>query len=81
MSASDDWVSPSDIATYTYCARAYWLERVRGVERTSGGAGQLEVGRFQHDVHGRRVVLQRWLVRLAVVLLLGAVGLIWAASR
>jgi len=78
---SDDWVTPSDIATYTYCARAYWLERVQLIERSGAGTGRLETGQLQHVSHGRRVALQRWLVRLSIVLLLGAAGVIWAASR
>jgi hypothetical protein len=81
MSASDDWVSPSDIATYTYCARAYWLERVRRLVRTGEGTGRLEIGQLEHQAHGRRVSTQRWLVRLAIVILIAAAGVMWAASR
>ncbi len=76
-----DWVSPSEIAAYTYCARAYWLERVQHFERTGGGTARLEIGQSQHQSHGRRVAAQRWLVRLAIVLLVAAAGLMWAASR
>ncbi len=81
MSPSNDWVSPSDIAAYTYCARAYWLERVRHFDRTGAGTERLEIGQSQHQLHGRRVAAQRWLVRLAIVLLVGAAGLMWVASR
>ncbi len=81
MPASNDWVSPSDIATYTYCARAYLLERVQQIARTGEGMGRLEIGHLEHKSHGRRVSIQRWLVRLAIVLLIAAVAAMWAASR
>ena len=69
---ADDWVSASEIGAYEYCARAYWLERVRGIERTVGVVGRLARGIVRHAQHGRRVAMQQWLVRVAIVLLIAA---------
>jgi hypothetical protein len=73
-----DWVSASEIAAYTYCARAYWLERVESVPRPAAGGGEsrLASGTSQHEAHGRRVAWQRWLVRAALVLLAAAAALL-----
>jgi hypothetical protein len=77
---SSDWVSASEIAAYTYCARAYWLERVQSVPRPvaggGGGESRLASGTLQHQAHGRRVEWQRWLVRAALVLLAAAAILV-----
>jgi hypothetical protein len=73
-----EWVSASEIAAYTYCARAYWLERVQSVPRPAGGdvESRLAAGTWQHEAHGRRVAWQRWLVRAALVLLAAAATLL-----
>jgi hypothetical protein len=64
-----DWVSASEIGTFEYCARAYWLERVHVVERTEGTGSRLAAGTVHHQAHGRRVAWQRRLVWMAVALL------------
>jgi hypothetical protein len=63
------WVSASDIGSFDYCARAYWLERVQIVERPEGTGSRLVAGTAHHRAHGRRVAWQHRLVRTAVVLL------------
>lgn len=78
MPPTDDWVSASEIAAYAYCARAYWLECVQQVERPAQGNARLEAGQAHHRAHGRRVATQRWLIRLAVVLLVAAAAVMWA---
>jgi hypothetical protein len=65
----DAWVSASDIGTYEYCARAYWLERVQRVRRPDGTGSRLTMGTAHHRAHGRRVAWQGRLVRTAVALL------------
>jgi len=71
-----DWVSASEIAANAYCARAYWLERVRQVSRDGEGDGRMDSGRAHHRAHGRRVSAQRWLLRAAVVLVVVALVLV-----
>jgi hypothetical protein len=63
-----DWVSASELAAYTYCGRAYWLERVVRVE-IPGGAGEARrvAGIDAHATHGRRVATARWLRRVALL--------------
>jgi hypothetical protein len=74
-------VSASEIGTYEYCARAYWLERVQGVERLDGAESRLVAGTAQHRAHGRRVAWQRWMLRSALVFLgCGAVLLLVHAA-
>lgn len=80
-SPSPDWVSASEIASYSYCARAYWLERVVALERSSEDAERLEAGQAEHAAHGRRVALGQWLVRVAILLLVLAAGLMWATHH
>ena len=74
---ADEWVSASEVGTYEYCARAYWLERVHAIEGYDPSLARLEVGVAQHNAHGRRVVLQQWLVRAAILFLVGAGILVW----
>jgi hypothetical protein len=71
-----DWVSASEIAAYEYCARAYWLERVRQVERGAAVDSRLAAGEAHHRAHGRRVAWQHWLVRAACLLLVTAAVLL-----
>ena len=71
-----DWVSASDIAAYEYCARAYWLERVHQVARDAKADGRLDSGHARHRAHGRRVAAQRWLVRVAIALIVVAMALV-----
>ena len=61
-------MSASELAAYTYCGRAYWLERVVRVE-IPGGAGEARrvAGIDAHATHGRRVATARLLRRLALV--------------
>jgi hypothetical protein len=74
-------VSASEIAAFEYCARAYWLERVQSTERDEESGTRLAAGVAHHTTHGRTVVVQRWLVRLALALLALAAGLVWMGSR
>jgi len=68
--SSDDWVSASEIGAYTYCARAYWLERVAAVSRSAHAESSLAAGRAHHIAHGRRVRASRWMVWVAATLML-----------
>ena len=62
-----DWVSASELAAYTYCGRAYWLERVVRVEIPGADDARRVAGIDAHATHGRRVAIARLLRRLALV--------------
>jgi hypothetical protein len=79
--ASDDWVSASEIGAYAYCARAYWLERIHAIDQAQIDGSRFDAGIAHHGAHGRRVTLQRWLLRLAVLLLAAAIVVVWIESR
>jgi hypothetical protein len=66
-------VSASEIGSYEYCARAYWLERVQRTERPAATGSRLADGTGHHRAHGRRVAWQRHLVRAAVALVVAAI--------
>jgi hypothetical protein len=67
----DNWVSASEVGAFEYCARAYWLPHVHEIESTVADA-RLAEGTVRHQAYGRLVFWQRWLLRLAVVLLIVA---------
>ena len=77
------WVSASEIGTYEYCARAYWLERVERTERRTGTGSRLADGTGHHWAHGRRVAWQRRLAGAAAALIFAGVLLllVHAATR
>ncbi|MFI5248502.1 MAG: hypothetical protein ACHQTF_00955 [Gemmatimonadales bacterium] len=76
-------MSASEIGTYEYCARAYWLQRVQRIERPAGTGSRLADGTGHHRAHGRRVAWQRRLARAAVALILAGILLllVHAATR
>lgn len=81
MTAHDDIIRASEIGEYTYCARAWWLRRVQGVQPANEAA--LRSGQQAHDRHGRGVAqvhLQRrlaWLLAaLGMLLALAALALV-----
>ncbi|NJK78933.1 MAG: hypothetical protein HC914_03080 [Chloroflexaceae bacterium] len=69
-------IRASEIGEYVYCARAWWLRRVAGLE-PAGHARRAE-GRRRHIRHGRLVQASRLVLVLAVLLLVLAVGLVFA---
>ena len=71
-------IRASEIGEYVYCARAWWLRRVAGVE--PAGRERRERGTVLHRHHGRAVVGSRALLAVAIALLVAALGLI-AAGR
>ncbi len=64
-------IRASEVGQYVYCARAWWLGRVRGYRSINVAA--LEAGRAAHRRHGRAVARHHRLRRLAYVLLALAV--------
>jgi hypothetical protein len=68
---SERIVRASELGYYGYCHRAWWLEKVQGVEPAN--ATELEAGTRGHAAHGRGVAFAgglRALAALALVLAL-----------
>ncbi len=77
MSRDDDVIRASEVGQYAFCARAWWLARVKG--RRSTNLAALERGTARHRAHGRAVQsyhLLRW-AALALFLLAAAFLLTW----
>jgi hypothetical protein len=66
------WIRASEIATYAYCRRAWWLRRVGGVAPQN--VRQLKHGTQYHRQHGRKVQGAVWSRRLALALVFMAVA-------
>jgi hypothetical protein len=62
-------IRASEIGEYTYCHRAWWLGRVKGVENAN--RAQMDAGIARHRAHGRLVrraeVFQRAAFALALL--------------
>lgn len=73
-------IRASELGTYAYCARAWWLGAIEGVRPKD--VRRLQAGRAVHERHGQRVILSAGLVRLAYLLLMlaGLVGVGWVMS-
>ncbi|MFQ6015705.1 MAG: hypothetical protein ACE5NP_09715 [Anaerolineae bacterium] len=65
-------IRASEIAQYTYCARAWWLKRVKGYE--SAHVEALATGQAAHKAHGGAVEWYHRLRWIAYGLLLAALG-------
>jgi len=61
----------SEIGEYVFCHRAWWLDRVMGVE--SANREQMQAGAARHVAHGRAVQRAAWLRRAAFAFLMLAV--------
>lgn len=68
MTKSDDIIRASEIGQYAYCARAWWLGRVKGYRSTNVRA--MRQGAAGHDRHGRAVEGYHLQRRVAVALLM-----------
>jgi CRISPR/Cas system-associated exonuclease Cas4 (RecB family) len=71
-------IRASEMGEYVYCARAWWLRRVAGLE--PAGRARREHGTLLHRQHGQAVVGSRALLFLGGLLALLALALI-AFSR
>jgi hypothetical protein len=76
MGREDPIVRASELSQYAFCARAWWLGRVKGYR--SSNLAAMHQGETQHRAHGRSVEGYHRLRRLAAVLLLLA-GLLFVA--
>ena len=68
MSGQEPVIRASEIGQYVYCARAWWLGRVKGHRSTNVAA--MRRGEAGHRAHGRAVAGYHLVRRLAVGLLL-----------
>ncbi|HSR31906.1 MAG TPA: hypothetical protein VLY63_15180 [Anaerolineae bacterium] len=67
MSQEDPIIRASEIGQYAFCARAWWLGRVKGYRSVNMAA--LRQGTAQHQAHGRSVEGYHFMRRLALGLL------------
>jgi hypothetical protein len=63
---AEEIVRASEIASFAYCARAWWLGHVKGIP--SAHPSRMRAGTLGHRAHGRRVSLAIWLRRLGLCL-------------
>ncbi len=63
-------IRASEIGQYSYCSRAWWLARVRGLSPRN--IEEMEEGWTEHESHGRAVVGYHRLRRLAYLLWISA---------
>lgn len=76
VSRHEDIIRASEIGEYAYCARAWWLRRVKG--RSSANVASMQRGQARHRAHGRQVERYHLRQRLAIIVLLLAVALLLA---
>ncbi len=76
MGQEDPIIRASEISQYAFCARAWWLGRVKGYRSTNVAA--MQQGEAQHRAHGRAVESYHRLRWLALGLLILAALLIAA---
>ena len=67
---SYSWIRASDINSYVYCRRSWWLHQRKGVRPQN--VRQLQAGTRHHQQHGRLVSGSVWVKRLAFALLIFA---------
>jgi len=73
--SEERWIRASEIQSYGYCARSWWLRYIQGLEPVNWQA--LDVGTARHEDQGRQVIRSQGLRQAAIALLV--VGLILAA--
>ncbi len=71
MTGQDPVIRASEIGQYSYCARAWWLGRVKGFRSTNLAA--MREGTKRHRAHGRLVERYHLLRQAAIFLIALAV--------
>jgi hypothetical protein len=72
-------VRASDLNSWEYCHRSWWLRQVAGLEPSAAAQARMDAGTWRHAAHGRGVWLAGWLWRAGAALLAaGALaGVVW----
>ncbi len=65
---ADEILRASEVASFAYCARAWWLGHVKGVPSAHGD--RMRAGTLSHRAHGRSLSVALWLQRLGLCLAL-----------
>ena len=63
-------VRASELNSFEYCRRAWWLRYVAGLEPDAATLARLDAGTQRHVAHGRTVRLAGLLHRIGLLLLL-----------
>jgi hypothetical protein len=71
-------VTASEVANYSYCAKAWHLRYVLRREPSGQASAHQQAGVVAHEIHGVRVKRLAWLERRAAILVVG-LGLLGAA--
>jgi CRISPR/Cas system-associated exonuclease Cas4 (RecB family) len=85
LSPGGRFITASEIGTYLYCNRAWWLDKVGGYQPVN--VEEMEVGEIIHEKQGQRIQVQvqtsSRLRQVAIALLILAVliVLIWLIVR
>jgi len=77
-------ISASELGQHAFCARSWWLERVKGYP--SAHLQEMAYGQAAHQAHGDVVARYHRMQRLAYVMLalavwMAALGIIFLARR
>lgn len=67
-------IRASEVAEYVYCARAWWLRRVAGLEPDPAARERMARGTVLHQRHGRALLGSQMLLALAALLILAALA-------
>lgn len=72
-------VRASELNSWEYCHRSWWLRQVAGLEPSAAAQDRMEAGTRRHAAHGRGVARAGKLWRAGVALLAGGalVGGLW----
>ena len=76
--SEDRWIRASEIQSYSYCARAWWLRYVQGLEPENREV--LAAGTEHHQDQGRQVLRSQGLRQAALALLVVALILLLIAG-
>ena len=64
---SDQWIQASEISSYVYCRRSWWLKRKHGA--ISQNVRELQGGTKHHKAHSKVVLQAIWVRRFAYLFL------------
>lgn len=72
-------VRASELNSWEYCHRSWWLRQVAGLEPSAAARARMDAGTARHAAHGRGVWLAGWLWRAGAALFAAGVlaGIGW----